>query len=351
MNKKNIIFTGGGSGGHVIPALTLCKQCMKHDVNIFYIGSHEGVEKKIIKKEGITYKAISTGKLRRYFSFKNFVDIFRIIWGTFQSYCYLMKFKKKETVIVGTGGFVIVPVVFSAWLQGKKIIIHEQTSRIGLANKISSYFATKVLVTFGSSVQFFPEEKVIESGYPLREEIFLDNTNIKVKGLDFNNIDKPILFITGGGNGSFLLNNVIKELRTTLLNKYFIIHQVGKTYYEEYLKEETKDYKVFDFITKDIISYFKRSDVIISRAGAGTVVELMAIGKPSILVPLEIAQKNEQYHNAMEANDKVGSIVIEEKYLTNEKLLYSIEEIQKVSLSEVTCANPAEKISKIILEL
>ena len=350
MNKKNIIFTGGGSGGHVIPALTLCKQCKKHDVNLYYIGSYDGVEKGVIEKEGISYKAISTGKLRRYFSLKNLIDIFKIVWGVIQSYFYLIKFKKKDTVVVGTGGFVIVPVVFAAWLQGKKIIIHEQTSRIGLANKIASYFATKVLVTFSSSIQFFPENKVIETGYPLREEIFIDKENFNIKDLSFDSINKPILFVTGGGNGSFLLNQIVNELRSDLLERFFIIHQVGRKYYQEYLALETNDYKVFDFISEDIISYFKKSDVVISRAGAGTVVELISIGKPTVFIPLKIAQKNEQYHNAMEANLKIGSIVIEEKELGRESLLAAIEQVQKVARSNSVTTNPVESITKIILE-
>lgn len=347
--KKNIIFTGGGSGGHVIPALTLCRECLKHDVSIFYMGSYNGVEKSIIEKEGISYKAISTGKLRRYFSFKNVTDIFKILLGIFQSYFYLLKFKKKNTVIVGTGGFVTVPVLFAAWLQKKKIIIHEQTSRVGLANKISSYFASKVLVTFNSSLSFFPKHKVIETGYPLREEIFKNKESLKVKDIDFHSIKKPILFITGGGNGSFLLNKIIEEMLSDLLKDFFIIHQVGKNYFDDFIKYESSDYKIFDFISSDIIEYFKRSDIVISRAGAGTVIELIAIGKPSIFIPLQIAQKNEQYHNAMEAKNKIGSIVIEENKLKPEKLLESILEIQNVKSKMTTTINPVHEIVKIIM--
>lgn len=144
--KKKLIFTGGGSGGHVIPALTLIKKLSDHD--IYYIGSEDGIERKLSQENSIQYKAISTGKLRRYISVQNILDFFKVFIGVIQSFFYLFQFKRNETVVIATGGFVIVPVVVAAFLQRKKIVIHEQTSRVGLANKIASYMANDVLVTF-----------------------------------------------------------------------------------------------------------------------------------------------------------------------------------------------------------
>lgn len=346
--KKKLIFTGGGSGGHVIPALTLIKKLQEHD--IYYIGSESGIERKLALENNLRYKSIFTGKLRRYISIQNFIDVFKVFIGVIQSFFYLLQFKKSETVIIATGGFVIVPVVIAAFLQRKKIIIHEQTSRVGLANKIASYMADTVLVTFKDSVKFFPSNKVNHVGYPLREEIFNDNTVEFIKDRLLKDIEKPILFVTGGGNGSQVLNQAIEEVRHLLMKDYFIVHQVGKKHFDAYIGYETKNYKVYDFVGDEMVTLLKKADIIISRSGAGTVVELMALGKPSIYVPLKIAQKNEQYYNAKQAERIMGSIVIEEGDLNGNKLLDSIEKIKEVPKINPASFNPVNEICRIIVE-
>ncbi|MCP4912450.1 MAG: undecaprenyldiphospho-muramoylpentapeptide beta-N-acetylglucosaminyltransferase [Oligoflexia bacterium] len=349
---EEIVFSGGGSGGHVLPAITLINHLKKNhpEVKISYIGDANGIESKLISEQNIQFQSIMTGKLRRYISFQNFIDIFKVMIGIIQSFFILLG--KRNSIVFCSGGFVTVPVAIASFLTGKKMYIHEQTSRVGLANKINSIFADKVFVTFEESLKFFPNEKTLLSGYPLRPEIG------NVKRVDFDNIlksfnlsdGKPVLFVTGGGNGSLLLNNLIKDNLDELKDKFTIVHQVGKNFEEEYSKLNNADYYTSAFFGEEMIALMKYSSVVISRAGAGTVVELMALGKPSIFVPLAIAQKNEQYHNAMEAHKKVGSIVIEEKNLSSDEIFKAIDKCLDLEMKEIDISkNATQEITSEIL--
>jgi UDP-N-acetylglucosamine--N-acetylmuramyl-(pentapeptide) pyrophosphoryl-undecaprenol N-acetylglucosamine transferase len=342
--RSNIIFCGGGSGGHVLPALTLIKELQNKypECQISCIGGYSGVEAQLLGE--YNYRGISTGKLRRYLSVQNAIDIFKVALGIFQAYRILFSFDKSKTLIVSTGGFVTVPVVFAAWLQGKPVVLHEQTTRAGLANRVSSIFARKCFLTFEESLNFFPIEKSLWTGYPLRREIFEKFNNSQIKILSKNTKDLPVLFLTGGGNGSKLLNEALSEILPLLKESYFIIHQCGEKFLDEYKAKETDFYKVYDFINSEMITLLKESEVVISRAGAGTVCELIALGKPSILVPLRIAQKNEQFHNAVVAKKRLGSILLEETNLNGESLLGAINSIRKVKSSPIATQNPLDKI-------
>lgn len=353
--NTQFIFCGGGSGGHVMPALTLFRYLKSNVESSTFaaLGSFNGIEREIFEKEGVDYYPISTGKLRRYFSWQNFVDLLKTFLGIIQAFFILLKWNRRETIVIATGGFVTVPVVIAAWLQGKKVIVHEQTSRVGLANKICSYFAKEVIVTFEESLKFFPSNKVHALGYPLREEIFSHNNeeSLMIKGLDINKVDRPILFLTGGGNGSKLLNDSLAEILPKLRDQFFIVHQCGAIFEEQLLAQETDHYKVFAFVGSEMIALMKKAQVVISRSGAGTVVELMALGKPSIFIPLKMAQKNEQYHNAMAAHEKLESIVIQEDNLSGDSLLKAIVDIQKIDKKNGAENNPTEAIAKLIIEL
>lgn len=318
---KHVVFCGGGSGGHVMPALTIIEKLQRHNVAVSYIGSKNGIEAKLVRERHLPYYSIATGKLRRYFSLQNFIDPLKIIWGMLQAFAMLLPLKRKNTLVFSTGGFVSVPVVVAARVLGFKVFVHEQTARVGLANKIAAKFAHKVFISFESSKKYFPASKVEYSGYPVRDECFdakLIHTN--VNGVDLTKLTKPLMFITGGGNGSLLLNEAVKKELKELKERYFVFHQVGSQFVKEYSVYNDENYLAVDFIGTGMIDLYKKATVIVSRAGAGTVCELIALGKPSVFVPLKIAQHNEQYHNAMEANHKVGSLVISEDDFKNFKL-------------------------------
>ena len=308
---KTIVFTGGGSGGHVVPALTLIKR-LCGSYNIVYIGSIRGIERRLVDGIGLEYRPIPTGKLRRYLSFQNLLDIANVFAGIVCSFCVLLRFDRR-ILVFSMGGYVALPVVIAAYFQRKDIFVHEQTSRIGLANRIASFFATKVYVSFEESLKLFPEGKALFSGYPVKDECYEETLKQnEVCGIDLSDHSRPVIFVTGGGNGSVLLNEKVGEELDVLRKHYTIFHQVGKDYINEYKRLEDAHYRVFAFLGEGMVDLLKRADVVLSRAGAGTVCELLTLGKRSIFVPLKIAQKNEQFHNACQAQDILGSIVVEE---------------------------------------
>jgi UDP-N-acetylglucosamine--N-acetylmuramyl-(pentapeptide) pyrophosphoryl-undecaprenol N-acetylglucosamine transferase len=330
MKSKTIIFTGGGSGGHVIPALTIISELKKEsNLQIQYVGGKNSIEEKLASENSIPFKSISNGKLRRYLSIENIKDVFKVLFGIIQAWLFLLKYERKKTLIFSTGGFVSVPIVLAAALQRKTIYIHEQTTRVGLANKISSKFATKVFASFEESLKFFPPMKSFYSGYPVRSTLFKDNkSEVSIDGINLKKITKKIIFITGGGNGSHLLNEYVKK-ELFFLNDYFVIHQVGEKYISAYSELKSNSYLPLSFVGAEMIDILKQADIIVSRSGAGTVSELIALNKKSIYVPLKIAQKNEQYHNAMEAKNKLGSIVISEDSLHSHSFLDLINMLAK----------------------
>lgn len=336
-----VIITGGGSGGHTMPAISMVDSIKKYceEINepceILYIGSNDGIEKKIAQKHNVNYKIISTGKFRRYFSFDNFFDIFKVLNGVLQSYNIISKFK--PDIIFSTGGFVSVPPVIAAKLHGKKIIIHEQTVDAGLANRISSRFANKIALTFEESKKYFAEEKVVVTGIPLRPQLFASDKKKSIKLLGISK-DYPTLYFSGGGLGCHLLNKVALEIVENLLEKTNIIFQTGnakngKDYLEMLKFRESLDnnkksrFKIYNFINDEIGDIYSVADLVISRSGAGTVNELIALRKPAIFIPLAIAANNEQWKNAEIMSKIGGAIIIDEENLTETNLTSKINEI------------------------
>ena len=337
---KTLIFTGGGSGGHVMPGLTIFKKVNAEKIfDVHYIGGINSIERELVANYQLTYHPIHTGKLRRYLSIENVQDTFKVFLGLIDAFKVLWKFKRSETLLFSTGGFVCVPVVIAAKLQRKKVFIHEQTSRVGLANKICSIFADKIFISFEDSFKYFDESKTYFSGYPLREECYTETINpVVINGRLLNDLDKPILFVTGGGNGAQLINKLIIRNLDILTSRYVIVHQVGKAFIDEYSVHKHPNYLPVAFIGLEMIDLFKLATATVSRSGAGTVCELIAVGKKSIFIPLKIAQKNEQFYNALEAFKKLGSIIIEEKELTDESFL--------VALHQIGISNSIKKIQK-----
>lgn len=340
MTKKILVFTGGGSGGHVMPALTILKKVNQDSsFDVHYIGGIASIERELVADYQLTYHPIHTGKLRRYISMDNLKDIGRVFLGLVDAFKVLWKFPRKGTLIFSSGGFVSVPVVIAAKLQRKKVFIHEQTSRVGLANKVCSQFADRVFISFEDSFKYFDESKTHFSGYPLREECYSEEIKpVFIRGIRINDSQKPILFVTGGGNGAQLINKLILKNLAFLSQKYLIVHQTGKSFFSEYDQLKSDDYLPVPFIGPEMIDLFKLATVTVSRSGAGTVCELIAVGKKSIFVPLRIAQKNEQFFNALEAHKKLGSMIIEEKELNDKSFLGALEEIG--------LQNPMTKVQK-----
>lgn len=321
---KRIILTGGGTAGHVTPNIALLPELKNHNFDVHYIGSYDGIEKKLIEEFDISYHGISSGKLRRYFDPKNFSDPFKVIKGYHES-VKLMK-KLKPDVVFSKGGFVSVPVVLAAKRCKVPTIIHESDMTPGLANKICIPCATKICANFPETVKALPAEKTVLTGTPIRKELFSGN---KLLGLEFCNftINKPVILVIGGSLGSVVVNEAVRSILPTLLEKYQIIHLCGKDKVDQSLTG-TKGYVQFEYIKKELSDLMDAADLVISRAGANAICELLALRKPNILIPLSAAaSRGDQILNAGSFEKQGFSYVIKEEELTGETLEKAVETV------------------------
>ena len=321
---KKIILTGGGTAGHVTPNIALLPSLREAGYEVHYIGSYNGIEKKLIEDIGIPYYGISSGKLRRYFDIKNFSDPFRVIKG-FGEANRLMK-KIKPDVVFSKGGFVAVPVVLAASKNKIPAIIHESDMTPGLANKICIPAATKVCCNFKETFDLLPEGKAVLTGTPIRKELFEGDKN-RAAAFCGLNADKPTILIIGGSSGSVVINNAVRESLDEILDNFQIIHLCGKDHLDESLKDK-KGYVQFEYVSKELRDLFALSDLVISRAGANAICELLALKKPNILIPLsKAASRGDQILNAKSFKKNGFSYVIEEEELSKTSLLNAIRDV------------------------
>lgn len=319
---KRIILTGGGTAGHVTPNMALMPFLKEAGYDIQYIGSHNGMERKLIEEIGIPYHGISSGKLRRYFDLKNMSDPFRVMKGYLDA-SRLMK-KLKPSVVFSKGGFVTVPVVLAAKRRGIPVIIHESDITPGLANKIAIPACTKVCCNFPETIKYLPPDKSVLSGSPIRQELFNGSKETGKEICGFTD-DKPILLVMGGSLGAVAINRSLRENLASLLEQFNIIHLCGKGNLAEELLE-TAGYKQFEYAKEELTHLFAASDLIISRAGANAICELLALKKPNILIPLPASQsRGDQLLNAASFEKSGYSYVLQEEELTKDSLLKAVQ--------------------------
>ena len=305
---KKIILTGGGTAGHVTPNIALLPGLREADFDITYIGSYNGIEKQLLKEQKIPYYGISSGKLRRYFDIKNFSDPLKVVKGFGQS-IRLMR-KLKPDIVFSKGGFVSVPVILAAKFCHVPSIIHESDLTPGLANKLAIPNAAKVCCNFPETLKYLPEEKAVLTGSPIRSELLTGNKENARRLCGFTK-EKPVLFIVGGSSGSKFINDTIRGLLPELLKTYQVIHMCGKGNIEAAL-DRTAGYKQFEYIGKELNDIFALADLVISRAGANSICELLALHKPNILIPLSAnASRGDQILNAQSFEKQGFSVVIE----------------------------------------
>lgn len=321
---KRIILTGGGTAGHVTPNIALLPRLRELQYEVYYIGSYDGIEKKLIEELGIPYYGISSGKLRRYFSLKNFTDPFRVMKGFSEAH-KLIKTLKPD-VIFSKGGFVSVPVVMAGKKCHVPTIIHESDMTPGLANKISIPSATKVCCNFPETVELLPDDKAVLSGSPIRQELMTGDPAFAKKFCGFTE-DKPVILIIGGSLGAVAVNEAVRAILPELLQDFQIIHLCGKGKLDESLKD-IKGYVQFEYIQAELKDLFALADIVISRAGANAICELLALRKPNLLIPLSAsASRGDQILNARSFERQGFSIVMEEEEITNEKLLAAVHRL------------------------
>lgn len=321
---KRIILTGGGTAGHVTPNIALLPRLKELGYDIHYIGSYTGIEKELIEQFGIPYHGISSGKLRRYFSLQNFTDPFRVLKG-FSEASKLIKVLQPD-VIFSKGGFVSVPVVMAGKRHHVPTIIHESDMTPGLANKLSIPSATKVCCNFPETLEHLPKEKAVLTGSPIRQELL---SGSKESALEFCGLtpDKPVILIVGGSLGSVAVNNAVRAILPELLKDFHIIHLCGKGKVDESLKG-LKGYVQFEYIKQELKHLFALTDIVISRAGANAICELLALHKPNLLIPLSAnASRGDQILNARSFERQGFSIVLEEEQLNHQVLLNAIHKL------------------------
>ena len=321
---KRIILTGGGTAGHVTPNIALLPRLKELGYDIQYIGSYTGIEKELIEPFGIPYHGISSGKLRRYFSVQNFTDPFRVLKGFREAHKLIRQLK--PDVIFSKGGFVSVPVVLAGKRCKVPVIIHESDMTPGLANKIAIPSAAKVCCNFPETLKSLPEGKAVLTGSPIRQELLSGN---KIAAMDMCHFtsDKPVILVIGGSLGAVAVNNAVREALPELLKDFQIIHLCGKGKMDESLKD-VEGYCQFEYIKNELRNLFALADIVISRAGANAICELLALHKPNLLIPLSAnASRGDQILNARSFERQGFSMVMEEEELTDEKLLAAVHKL------------------------
>ena len=345
---KRIILTGGGTAGHVTPNIALLPKLKELGYDIQYIGSKNGIEKDLITGLHIPYHGIATGKLRRYFSLENFTDPFRVIKGFSEAH-KLIKTLKPD-VIFSKGGFVSVPVVLAGKLCRVPTLIHESDLTPGLANKISIPAATHVCCNFPETLQYLPEGKAVLTGCPIRQELLSGDADAARAFCNFTS-DKPVLLIVGGSLGSVIVNNAVRAILPELLKDFQVIHLCGKDKIDESLSS-LEGYIQFEYIQDELKDLFALADVVISRAGANAICELLALKKPNLLIPLSAkASRGDQILNARSFERQGFSMVLEEESITNEVLLDSIRKLynsQDAYKAAMNQSSQADSIDTII---
>ncbi|MEY8356549.1 undecaprenyldiphospho-muramoylpentapeptide beta-N-acetylglucosaminyltransferase [Lachnospiraceae bacterium 54-53] len=332
---KKIILTGGGTAGHVTPNLALIPSLKERNYDIHYIGSYQGIERKLIEGAGIPYTGISSGKFRRYFDLKNFSDPFRVLKGYGEA-LKLIK-KHKPDVVFSKGGFVAVPVVMAAKRRKVPVIIHESDMTPGLANKLCIPTASKVCCNFPETLAYLPKDKAILTGSPIRKELLKGD---RVAGLKYAQLaaNRPVILIIGGSLGSVTVNTAVRGILPKLLKNYQVIHICGKGNLDESLTG-TEGYVQYEYVDAPLKNLFAAADLMISRAGANSICEILALRKPNILIPLTAAaSRGDQILNAKSFAKQGFSCLLEEENLSGDSLLQAITE---------TFANRQAYISKM----
>ena len=322
MAVKRIVFTGGGTAGHVTPNIALMEQLIREGWEVHYIGTEAGMEKELISHvPGVNYHVISSGKLRRYFSWQNFIDPFRVIKGIGQSRKIMRSLH--PDVVFSKGGFVSVPVVMAA---GKTpVVAHESDFTPGLSNRLASHFTDHVCVTFEDTLHAVPGHKGVFTGTPIRPELYTGDRN---RALAFTGLTgaKPVLLAMGGSQGAQGLNQLLRAALPELIKRFDIIHLCGKGKKDEAIARE--GYLQYEYIEKELPDLMALSDVVLSRAGANAVFELLALNKPSVLVPLpRSASRGDQILNARYFERKGYALVLDQDAATKEDLTMAVNRL------------------------
>lgn len=347
--KYKILITGGGTGGHVMPLEAVAAELKSDKAAILYVGSGAEIEKEMAERQKISYKAIFTGKLRRYWSLDNLIDPFKILVGFFQAIGIILTFKPQA--IFAKGGYVTLPVILAGWFLQVPIIIHESDVIIGLANKIGIKLARRVCLGFPlENYSHLPIDKVVYSGNPVRKEFLKKVTSNQLPvtrhKLTNQSINKSTILVIGGSQGSRFINNTVAAIMENMIDKYYVIHIAGKLDYEWLKKNNWPNYELYDF-ADNMAELMDNADLVISRAGANALAEISALEKPAILIPITESANNHQLANAKIYEKSNAAVVLSENQLTPESLFAIVESLlsdekllSEMSIQTKSLSNP-----------
>ena len=347
---KRIVLTGGGTAGHVTPHLALLPRLQSDGWETHYIGTKDGIERGMIEgRPGIRYHMIAWGKLRRYFSWRNLSDPFRVIAGFFQSLRILGRVK--PDIVFSKGGFVAVPVVAAAWLRGIPVLAHESDLTPGLANRISAVFAKKVAATFPECAKALGK-KGVHTGTPMRRELFEGS---REKGLAFAGFTgaKPVLLMMGGSQGAQAVNDALREALPDVLPHMDVLHLCGKGKLQADLAG-TPGYFQAEFVDKELSDVLAAADLVLSRAGATAISEFLALKKPMLLVPLPLgASRGDQIVNADNFKQRGLALVLPQEQLTAKSLKDALNNLMDKAedMRQAMAKEPSADGSQAVLDL
>ncbi len=346
---KRIVLTGGGTAGHVTPNIALLPSLREEDYDVHYIGSFEGIESRLIPDFDVPYYGISTGKFRRYFDLKNFSDPFRVVKGYLDAKKILKELK--PDVVFSKGGFVSVPVVRAAADLKIPCILHESDMTPGLANKLCIPLANKVCCNFPETMKNLPANKAVLTGTPIRAELTKGNRIAALEACGFT-ANKPVIMVVGGSQGSASINQVVREALPRLLEDFQVLHLCGKDKVDN-LMLSIPGYKQFEYVKTELKDFFALADIVISRAGANAICELLALKKPNILIPLSLGSRGDQILNAASFEEQGFSIVIKEEALDCFYLMDKIDELYRNKQRYIETMNTSGQSNAIpmIMEL
>ncbi len=349
---KTIVLAGGGTAGHVMPNIALIPFLQREGYTVHYIGAKDGMERGLIEPiEGVAYHGISTGKLRRYFSVKNFSDPFRVLAGVGQSRRLLKRIK--PDVIFAKGGFVCVPVVYAAWSLKIPVVLHESDYTCGLANRLCLSRAKTICVSFEPTLAHLKGKKGVWTGSPIRQELLSGSKEKAQAFCQFPHPEKPWVFVMGGSLGSLAINKAVREAVPTLCSTYNVVHQCGKGNTDSSVSHP--NYRQYEFIRDEMADLYKASDVVVCRSGANTLFELLTLQKPAIFIPLPTsASRGDQIVNA-KYFEKLGySMVLMQEDITTDRLIHDIAEAivhapkMKQSMAESPVSDGTQNVLKQI---
>jgi UDP-N-acetylglucosamine--N-acetylmuramyl-(pentapeptide) pyrophosphoryl-undecaprenol N-acetylglucosamine transferase len=362
MHMKRILLTGGGTAGHVTPNIALLPRLRARGFDVSYIGTQQGIERELVARENVPYHAIPAGKLRRYVDLRNITDIARIKIGFLKSLVLLAKIK--PDIVFSKGGFVSCPVVWASWVSRVPVVIHESDISPGLANRLSLPFAAKICCSFPETAAHLPARKAVLTGIPVRDTLLKGNAE-KGRTLCGFSDRKPVIMAIGGSQGAQAINACVRRALGNLLVDFNVCHICGKGNLVENRPlsapagggplKPLGGYSQFEYVNEELADLFALADVVISRAGATTLFELLALRKPALFIPLPLgASRGDQLLNAAFFEKQGWSRVLPQERMTPESLAENIRTVyadrvkMTAAMNATAPANGTEKVIEVI---